>query len=84
MVSIRNDRYLYLMSRYFEDDDEDHRGGDLEYQPAPGSPTLNKKAELKSNSSSSSSESEDDPLDAFMAQVEVTLWSLICTYFYNH
>ncbi len=39
---------------------------DLEYQPAPGSPSLD------AGKGNASSDSEDDPLDAFMAGIEVT------------
>lgn len=45
---------------YFEDEDEDNP--DLEYQPAPGSPGVEKE--------SSDSSDSDDPLDAFMASIE--------------
>ena len=51
--------------RYFEDDEEGN-ADDLEYQPAPGSPTLEKQDQ------GDSSDSEDDPLDAFMAGIEVS------------
>lgn len=44
---------------YFDDDDEE---GDLEYQPAPGSPGADDKNKDGSDS--------DDPLDAFMADIE--------------
>ncbi|XP_060066289.1 ATP-dependent RNA helicase DDX42-like [Ylistrum balloti] len=44
---------------YFDDDDEE---GDLEYQPAPGSPSADDKNKDGSDS--------DDPLDAFMADIE--------------
>lgn len=57
--------------RYFEDDDEDQRNiNDLEYQPAPGSPTLDRLAGGKKDSDSDSDDS-DDPLEAFMADIEV-------------
>ncbi|XP_029638136.1 ATP-dependent RNA helicase DDX42 isoform X1 [Octopus sinensis] len=46
---------------YFDDDDDENL--DLEYQPAPGSPGVDKE-EGDDNSDS------DDPLDAFMANIE--------------
>ncbi len=49
---------------YFEDDEEVNPE-DLEYQPAPGSPSLD------AGKGNASSDSEDDPLDAFMAGIEV-------------
>ena len=54
-----------VIYRYFEDDDEVN-ADDLEYQPAPGSPTLDQQKQ-----NDDSSDSEDDPLDAFMAGIEV-------------
>lgn len=48
-------------SRYFEDEDEQQHS-QLEYIPAPDSPT-NKKSECDSDSS-------EDPLDAFMEGLE--------------
>lgn len=57
--------------RYFEDD-EDVNPDDLEYQPAPGSPTLDQQKPTED-----SSDSEEDPLDAFMAGIEVTIHILI-------
>jgi len=63
-----------LFFRYFEDDDDDPRSAnDLEYQPAPGSPTLDRmKAAGKNNKDSSDSDS-DDPLESFMADIEVSV-----------
>jgi hypothetical protein len=49
-----------FLLRYFDDDDET---ADLEYQPAPGSPSFDKKPGDDSGS--------DDPLDSFMADIEV-------------
>ncbi len=49
--------------RYFEDDEEG--ADDLEYQPAPGSPTLDAQKD------SDDSGSEEDPLEAFMAGIQV-------------
>ena len=54
-----------MFSRYFEDDDEDAGGGDLEYQPAPGSPG-------RTRSSAAADSDSDDPLDAFMAGIDVS------------
>ena len=62
---------------YFnEDDDTDYQIGkkkpkidqdeDLPYQPAPGSPSANDASKQKQESS----DSEEDPLDAFMANLE--------------
>ena len=51
--------------RYFDADDEDHRIPDLEYQPAPGSPSANKQSD---------SDDSDDPLEAFMAGIEVFVY----------
>ncbi|XP_059477026.1 ATP-dependent RNA helicase DDX42 [Neocloeon triangulifer] len=49
---------------YFDDDDEKGQG-QLEYIPAPGSPSYKKQEERKEDS-----DSEEDPLDAFMAGIE--------------
>ena len=57
--------------RYFEDD-EDVNPDDLEYQPAPGSPTLDQQKPTED-----SSDSEEDPLDAFMAGIEVTILNTV-------
>uniref|UniRef100_A0A8C7IRF5 DEAD (Asp-Glu-Ala-Asp) box helicase 42 n=1 Tax=Oncorhynchus kisutch TaxID=8019 RepID=A0A8C7IRF5_ONCKI len=51
---------------YFEDDEEESSSTDLPYIPAENSPTR------QQFQSGGGSDSEDDPLDAFMAQVEVT------------
>ncbi|XP_064613626.1 ATP-dependent RNA helicase DDX42-like [Liolophura sinensis] len=48
--------------QYFEDDDED--GENLEYQPAPGSPSFTH------GEDGNVSDESDDPLDAFMAGIE--------------
>jgi len=64
--------------RYFEDDDDDQKTlADLEYQPAPGSPTLermNAAAAAGSNQQDedSSSDSSDDPLESFMEDIEAS------------
>lgn len=67
--------HTYFPFRYFEQEDEDAEGGggggsgggsSLAYIPAPGSPSwdlANKKG----------SDSEEDPLDAFMAGLDVSI-----------
>ena len=56
--------------RYFEDDEEEAGSGvDLPYIPAENSPTR------QQMQPGGGSDSEDDPLDAFMAEVEVR-WRL--------
>jgi len=60
--------------RYFEDDDDDQKNlSELEYQPAPGSPTLDRMNAAAANEKQddSSSDSSDDPLESFMADIEV-------------
>lgn len=52
--------------RYFEDDEEESGNVDLPYIPAENSPTRK-----QFNSQDRNSDSEEDPLDAFMAEVEV-------------
>lgn len=53
-------------SRYFEDDEEESSSNvDLPYIPAENSPT---RQQMKAGGGS---DSDDDPLDAFMAEVEV-------------
>lgn len=56
---------------YFEQDEEDGRGGQLAYIPAPGSPTWDE--QQRREKQQNSSESEEDPLDAFMADIEKNL-----------
>lgn len=57
---------FFLCCRYFEDDEEESSSNaDLPYIPAENSPT---RQQMKSGGGS---DSEDDPLDAFMAEVEV-------------
>uniref|UniRef100_A0AAY4BCP4 RNA helicase n=1 Tax=Denticeps clupeoides TaxID=299321 RepID=A0AAY4BCP4_9TELE len=51
---------------YFEDDEEEASSNDLPYIPAENSPTRK-----QFQSGGGGSDSEDDPLDAFMAEVEV-------------
>ena len=56
-------------TRYFEDDEEDSSSNvDLPYIPAENSPT---RQQMQSGGGGGS-DSEDDPLDAFMAEVEVS------------
>ncbi|XP_077515636.1 ATP-dependent RNA helicase DDX42 [Amblyomma americanum] len=55
---------------YFEQDEDDGRGGQLAYIPAPGSPTWDEQQQHKEQASS---ESEEDPLDAYMADIEKKL-----------
>lgn len=57
---------------YFEDDDDDHHGGgDLEYLPAPGSPSLNQKTGASKDSDADDDSSDsDDPLESFMAGID--------------
>uniref|UniRef100_A0AAY4BF37 Helicase C-terminal domain-containing protein n=1 Tax=Denticeps clupeoides TaxID=299321 RepID=A0AAY4BF37_9TELE len=50
---------------YFEDDEEEASSNDLPYIPAENSPTRK-----QFQSGGGGSDSEDDPLDAFMAEVE--------------
>lgn len=55
-----------MSTRYFEDDEEESSSNvDLPYIPAENSPTR------QQMQSGGGSDSEDDPLDAFMAEVEV-------------
>lgn len=55
-----------IFTRYFEDDEEESStSADLPYIPAENSPTR------QQMQSGGGSDSEDDPLDAFMAEVEV-------------
>ena len=68
--------------RYFEDDEEHQAAAaaaddDLEYLPAPGSPSLDRKnAPVAAAARESSSDSDsDDPLESFMADIEVRLSS---------
>lgn len=53
--------------RYFEDEEEDSNNVDLPYIPAENSPTRQ-----QFHSKPPDSDSEDDPLEAFMAEVEVS------------
>ena len=64
----------FLCGRYFEDDDDEQKTlSELEYQPAPGSPTLERmNASTNQKDDDSSSDSSDDPLDSFMADIEAS------------
>ncbi len=55
---------------YFEDDEEESSSTDLPYIPAENSPTR-KQFQTGGGGGGGGSDSEDDPLDAFMAEVEV-------------
>lgn len=58
--------FVFPSTRYFEDDEEESSSNvDLPYIPAENSPTR------QQMQSGRGSDSEDDPLDAFMAEVEV-------------
>lgn len=57
-----------MLCSYFEQEDEVKIQEDLEYQPAPGSPSYVKKDENHSDSDS------DDPLEAFMSGIDVMVW----------
>lgn len=54
---------------YFDDDEEEDKTGNLEYIPAPGSPTLEQRKQ-SSRVDNISEDSEEDPLDAFMAGLQ--------------
>lgn len=59
---------MLFSTRYFEDDEEESSSNvDLPYIPAENSPTR------QQMQSGGGSDSEDDPLDAFMAEVEVRM-----------
>lgn len=58
--------YVLFSQRYFEDDEEESSSNvDLPYIPAENSPTR------QQMQAGGGSDSEDDPLDAFMTEVEV-------------
>lgn len=68
---ITNCNCFYIEFRYFEQDDDDDGGNSsntLAYIPAPGSPSWDLQNAKKD------SDSEDDPLDAFMAGLEVGIF----------
>ncbi|KAL3197752.1 hypothetical protein MRX96_044741 [Rhipicephalus microplus] len=56
---------------YFEQDEEDGRGGQLAYIPAPGSPSWDEQQHREKQLNSS--DSEEDPLDAYMADIQKKL-----------
>ncbi|XP_064647593.1 ATP-dependent RNA helicase DDX42-like [Lineus longissimus] len=58
-------RRIKSEEEYFEDEEEEQNIADLEYLPAPGSPVLKKTEKADSDSDDS-----EDPLDAFMADIE--------------
>uniref|UniRef100_A0A8C1MYQ8 ATP-dependent RNA helicase DDX42 n=1 Tax=Cyprinus carpio TaxID=7962 RepID=A0A8C1MYQ8_CYPCA len=55
---------------YFEDDEEESSSTDLPYIPAENSPTRKQFQAGGGGEGGGGSDSEDDPLDAFMAEVE--------------
>uniref|UniRef100_A0A7N4PLN7 DEAD-box helicase 42 n=1 Tax=Sarcophilus harrisii TaxID=9305 RepID=A0A7N4PLN7_SARHA len=57
---------------YFEDEEEDSSNVDLPYIPAENSPTRQ-----QFHSKSADSDSDDDPLEAFMAEVEARLFKYL-------
>ena len=61
----------YVNCRYFEDDEEDSLEN-LEYQPAPGSPSATfEERHGDGGGGGGQHDSEDDPLDAYMAGIQV-------------
>lgn len=67
-----------LFPRYFEDDEEESSSNvDLPYIPAENSPTR------QQMQAGGGSDSEDDPLDAFMSEVEVRGALLIAKVLYS-
>lgn len=62
---------------YFEDDEEESTA-DLPYIPAENSPTR-KQFQSGGGGGGGGSDSEDDPLDAFMAEVEVRAVFVSCS-----
>lgn len=71
--------------RYFEDDEEESGTADLPYIPAENSPTRQQMQTGGEGGGSGGggrgSDSEDDPLDAFMAEVEVRCHSQLIDVF---
>lgn len=61
--------------RYFDDEEEDSSNMDLPYIPAENSPTRQQMLAKKEES-----DSEEDPLEAFMAEVEVSALSMSGAY----
>ena len=69
------------MSRSYFDNVPEESEADLAYQPAPGSPSY------KENEKDVESDGSDDPLDAFMQEIEVSaddvgFFITICEFFY--
>lgn len=64
-----------LIFRYFEDEEEDSSNVDLPYIPAENSPTRQ-----QFHSKPVDSDSDDDPLEAFMAEVEASINSVMLTF----
>ncbi|KAK2174591.1 hypothetical protein NP493_790g01048 [Ridgeia piscesae] len=63
-------RRIKSEEEYFDDDEED-KTDDLEYQPAPDSPTRDKTKQDKHEPEDDvDSDVSDDPLDAFMAEIQ--------------
>lgn len=65
-LSTHTQSCVSFSTRYFEDDEEESSSNvDLPYIPAENSPT---RLQMQSGAGS---DSDDDPLDTFMAEVEV-------------
>jgi hypothetical protein len=60
---------MLFLFRYFDEEDE-AASSNLEYIPAPGSPSYDDTKKAKQESS----DSEEDPLDAYMANIEKQVW----------
>lgn len=70
--------YIYihvLISSYFEDEEEDSSNVDLPYIPAENSPTRQ-----QFHSKPADSDSDDDPLEAFMAEVEASIKAVLLNF----
>ena len=72
--------YFHVSRSYFDNVPEESEA-DLAYQPAPGSPSY------KENEKDVESDGSDDPLDAFMQEIEVSaddvgFFITICEFFY--
>ena len=65
---LSTERFLTLVSvnSYFDDAGDEVDPADLMYQPAPGSPSRK-----EGDAGGNESEDSDDPLDAFMQNIEV-------------
>ncbi len=70
--------FFFFFHSYFEDDEEESSSIDLPYIPAENSPTR-KQFQSGGGGGGGGSDSEDDPLDAFMAEVEVRAELLNCS-----